>query len=1288
MSGTNYINEDEHTDWQDELMPGEEEDQLSFDDDDDGEKPLQPADNCNGSTDTDRGRQQPNKVCATLEQRLQAVVSGIHADIGKTLLDALLLPRAPNENDQSYNERYCDAIACARRVIAREDDDTRERLELMMQMRREAAQYVPRTETTDEFRVRLNRETDYHTFDEVAPKHQSMRCFARPEYLEPTTNGDDITFMIMDMDTTNTLTNRWDVLCRRTDEEGNDYRPNYWSFYVRLFGVTKAGHSVCCYVGGFAPYVYVQVPSGWQVRDCRHFITHCSRQPTLKNFDRSVSNYELVKRKNIYGYTKETEVKMLKISFHSASTRRRFIEFIAGRYDYKDVKDPKTGEMTREKTFKPGKRDAGMPGGFEFWLFDANVTPRMQFVNNTKILPSHWVTLKAGAYERHNAPMLAPDERRARCQIDVDVDFDKVVVDYDRSDIAPFLVESWDIECVRGARDDKFPDARNAADEIIQIGSTVWRFGDEDNLHQSVHCVRPTANVDLATEWDVYSYRSEKDMLDGYLRYTRDHLDPDLRIAFNQYGFDNPYWDERNRRHFPFQGERSRYEQGDVEYGRLNNRRTACRAHFGGSKAHGGRTTHTIRAEGRIDLDVFKYAAEQWKMPRGLDFISEKLLGLHKDDIDYRQINSKYDEGAYDRGIVAKYCRVDTELPLKIIRKRKVLVEMIEQSRLCGVPLNDIFNKKMMARVFALLSREAHDAGYAIPEKPERFVKDERLREYMFGGTPEGAIVLPPDRDFYDVPICTLDFSGLYPSIMRGYRLCYTTLILDPKWLDDPDTTHKCLEIRDPHKPEEPPHKVYWATNVEEPLLYKVLTKLLAARKEAKKAMFAAEQSGDEFSEALYNAKQLALKIICNSAYGFTGALVGPMPCMAITAAVTWYGRNMIIQSKGYVEEHCPGSHIIYGGMFIFLFFFYSYDGQNLTNAHTFICLDTDSIMIDFGRGNDDEAFRASFEVGKRMADEVSKLFPEEVKLEFEKVFMPYILWGKKSYAGILFTDPDKPGAYKKKGIASVRGDKIKFVKKLTDTLVNEMIEDKATDRAKQTLETELRRLINGEVALEDLVIEKKLTKETEMYGGSAESRASVKPKEKKKPEHVVVTEEMQRRCPGQAPAAGSIVSYVLAFDKQTQKRVPVDVAWFRQNPQRFRVHTEHYLTNLIHEMVGKLIDVPRFDPDPYRLFEPFIAQARARNMGSDMTQFVRKLKRDLHAENEDAVGTTRFASKMKRARIKKEEERRLKDEARDRGRDYNAYKEGPSINSFVQKRKHADVRLPLSKRAKDHQQQ
>lgn len=42
-----------------------------------------------------------------------------------------------------------------------------------------------------------------------------------------------------------------------------------------------------------------------------------------------------------------------------------------------------------------------------------------------------------------------------------------------------------------------------------------------------------------------------------------------------------------------------------------------------------------------------------------------------------------------------------------------------------------------------------------------------------------GATVIEPERGYYDVPIATLDFVSLYPSIMMAHNLCYTTFVTE-----------------------------------------------------------------------------------------------------------------------------------------------------------------------------------------------------------------------------------------------------------------------------------------------------------------------------------------------------------------------------------------------------------------------------------------------------------------------------------------------------------------------------
>jgi len=60
----------------------------------------------------------------------------------------------------------------------------------------------------------------------------------------------------------------------------------------------------------------------------------------------------------------------------------------------------------------------------------------------------------------------------------------------------------------------------------------------------------------------------------------------------------------------------------------------------------------------------------------------------------------------------------------------------------------------------------------------------------------------------------------------------------------------------------------------------------------------------DPMEKAVQNGRQLALKISANSVYGFTGATVGQLPCIPIASSVTSYGRDLLYQTKAFVEEH------------------------------------------------------------------------------------------------------------------------------------------------------------------------------------------------------------------------------------------------------------------------------------------------------------------------------------------------------------------------------------------------
>ena len=61
---------------------------------------------------------------------------------------------------------------------------------------------------------------------------------------------------------------------------------------------------------------------------------------------------------------------------------------------------------------------------------------------------------------------------------------------------------------------------------------------------------------------------------------------------------------------------------------------------------------------------------------------------------------------------------------------------------------------------------------------------------------------------------------------------------------------------------------------------------------------------------------------------------------------------------------------------------------------------DTDSVMVKFGV----ETVAEAMALGSEAAACVSEKFIDPIKLEFEKVYFPYLLINKKRYAGLYFT--------------------------------------------------------------------------------------------------------------------------------------------------------------------------------------------------------------------------------------------------------------------------------------------
>ncbi|VDO52257.1 unnamed protein product [Haemonchus placei] len=222
---------------------------------------------------------------------------------------------------------------------------------------------------------------------------------------------------------------------------------------------------------------------------------------------------------------------------------------------------------------------------------------------------------------------------------------------------------------------------------------------------------------------------------------------------------------------------------------------------------------------------------------------------------------------------------------------------------------------------------------------------------------------------------------------------------------------------------------------------------------------------------------------------------------------------------------------------------------------------DTDSVMVKFGVKTVAEAM----EIGLDAATEVSKIFTPPIKLEFEKVYFPYLLINKKRYAGLYFTKPDKHDKMDCKaslifsGLETVRRDNCPLVAKVLNTCLEKLLIARDATSALEFAKRVISDLLCNKIDISLLIISKELTKSGDKYQA--------------KQAHVELAARMRKRDPGSAPRLGDRVPYVIIA---SAKNVPAyekaeDPAFVLKN--NIPIDTKHYLTNQLAKPLARIFE-------------------------------------------------------------------------------------------------------------------
>ena len=502
-------------------------------------------------------------------------------------------------------------------------------------------------------------------------------------------------------------------------------------------------------------------------------------------------------------------------------------------------------------------------------MYESNIDPVLRFMHVSGCTSTGWID-----------PGLCEPDAESTCEVNLWAPNWRFITPLARDDFAPLRIMSFDIECYSSTG--AFPDPKNPHDVIFQIGMTTKEFGKGDEfLDRKCLCLKETAGP------DVECFETEKELLKAFEKYMI-KIDPDILTGWNIFGFDLEFLIIRATIHCGL----------SPVWGRIRGEVAALVEKNLSSSALGNNELKMVPMKGRYVFDLFQDVKREHKLESySLNNVSKWFLSnAEKLDMPVKEIFRRYKDGnPAELGEVAQYCIQDTVLPHKLMEKLCQIQNQVEMAKACWVPLAFLSERGQQIKVFSQMAKKARELNFIIPTFRRPNGPDE--------GKYEGATVLEAQTGAYYGPITALDFASLYPSIMCAENLCYSSLVMNARYDNLPGVTY---EQFGPHRfAQRSPDGTAICS-----LLPTILTDLKAFRKKAKKLMAAAEGTP---METVYNAQQLAYKISMNSIYGFTGASKGMLPCVAIASTVTMRGRQMIEETKNYVEANFPGAKVRYG---------------------------------------------------------------------------------------------------------------------------------------------------------------------------------------------------------------------------------------------------------------------------------------------------------------------------------------------------------------------------------------
>lgn len=512
-----------------------------------------------------------------------------------------------------------------------------------------------------------------------------------------------------------------------------------------------------------------------------------------------------------------------------------------------------------------------------------------------------------------------------------------------------------------------------------------------------------------ATDIICLKYKDEVSLINGYFDLIN-IINPDIIIGYNIYSFDYKYIDIRLRRCLASMNNSSKLIKDKTESVSINWQ----------SSAYGFNNYIILESRGRIQLDLYQFILKEYKLQQyTLSFVSKYFLKEDKEDLEIKRLFTLYEIGDAKSMIeICNYCIKDSILSLSLFNKLNMWVGLIELSKVVRTDIKDLYTRGQQLRIKSQLFKECYEADIIMDKL------DITSSEFKY----EGAIVADPVPGIYNWCII-LDFSSLYPSVIISNNICYSTYIYNDDIHEDDCNIVKIGE------------KIYKFLKSPKGIIPNLLEKLLYKRDETKKKL---ANETDELKIIILDKRQWALKISANSVYGAYGSKNSPyLQFIPGAESTTALGRQFITQAIKYIMDN------------YFVNFVYG---------------DTDSCMIYCPVLDDYDSCK---KYGLKISNEISKQFPEPIKLEYEDIYKTMLIITKKRY--IAYSQSKNKTIYK--GVVTSRRDNCEYLRILYTKITDMIICSRQKGEIKNYVKQKLLDLYNGNVDIKELIIRKRINK-------------------------------------------------------------------------------------------------------------------------------------------------------------------------------------------------------------------